>query len=334
MKKTKHLLAALVIAPLALFVLWNTSSSSSPTDTTTQTNDQITVSTTISPLQDIAAHIAGENIAVNVVLPPGASPHTFEITPSVLREMQGVDVIYSIGYGLDDWASDLAASQGTDVVIVDKNVALKSEAEEEEDGHEEEDDHEEEHDDDHEEEGDHEEEEDEHGHEHGETDPHYWLSISNAEQIAKNISADLSERYPEMRTEFEANLTEYLEALSQTHTEIENLFADLENKNMVNFHDAWFYFANEFDLTIVGTFEPSAGREPTPRYLAELTHALETAQTSTIFSEPQFGTANLEAFAADNQLNIVELDPIGGVEGRESYIDLMLFNARTIVENN
>jgi len=324
MKKTTLLLATLGVTALALFVLWNTVSSSNPTDTSTQANDHITVSTTISPLQDIAAHIAGKNIAVNVVLPPGASPHTFEITPSVLREMQGVDVIYSIGYGLDDWASDLAASQGTDVVIVDKNVALKSEAEDEEDAHEENDDHEE---------GDHEEEEED-SHGHGETDPHYWLSISNAEQIAKTISADLSERYPEMRKKFEANLTEYLEALSQTHTEIDNLLDGIENKNLITFHDAWFYFADEFDLTIVGTFEPSAGREPTPKYLAELTQALKTAQTSTIFSEPQFGTANLEAFAADNQLNIVELDPIGGVEGRDSYIDLMLFNARTIVENN
>jgi len=44
----------------------------------------------------------------------------------------------------------------------------------------------------------------------------------------------------------------------------------LANRNIISLHDAWYYFAEGFGLNLVGTFEPSAGKEPTPQYIVNL----------------------------------------------------------------
>jgi hypothetical protein len=38
----------------------------------------------------------------------------------------------------------------------------------------------------------------------------------------------------------------------------------------------------------------------------------------------------LESFARDNHIGIAELDPLGGVEGRKTYLDLMQFDADAV----
>ena len=175
---------------------------------------------------------------------------------------------------------------------------------------------------------------DEHAHEHGPTDPHYWLSMDNGAQIARNITDDLTQRFPEHTDTFEANLDTYLQELAAADQEItETMQQGVENRNLITLHDAWYYFANDYNLNIVGTFEPSAGREPTPQYLIRLTDALKEAGVTTIYSEPQIPTGSLDSFVQDNDLTIAELDPLGGVEGRESYIEMMKYNARTIAQN-
>jgi zinc transport system substrate-binding protein len=193
--------------------------------------------------------------------------------------------------------------------------------------------HDEEADTHHEEAADHHDESHE-GHNHGPTDPHYWLSMDNGAQIAQNITNDLKQRFPEHADTFDENLETYLQELTEADREIKQVVnADVENRNLITLHDAWYYFANAYNLNIVGTFEPSAGREPTPQYLIRLTDALEDAGVKTIYSEPQIPTSALDSFVQDNNLTVAELDPLGGVEGRESYIQMMKYNARTIANN-
>jgi hypothetical protein len=49
----------------------------------------VKVAATIFPLHDIARQVAGSVADVALVLPPGASPHTFEPTPASVRELSG-----------------------------------------------------------------------------------------------------------------------------------------------------------------------------------------------------------------------------------------------------
>ena len=325
------------------------------------------ITATIFPVADIAQEIAGDDYVVQTLIPSGTSPHQFEPTPSTLRSLQSAEVTYAIGNEFDEWVIEMAESNSVEVVTVDEGIFLleseghdddsHDEEEHEEAGHEDEhedadhDDHEHEgeehnadhdghdHEDAHEDENEHEDHDEEghddhaHDHAHGEFDPHYWLSIPNAKIIASTIADDLSERFPESSEMFESNLEQYLVELDETNEEITEMLSGLENRSIVTFHDAWYYFGKAYDLEILGTFVPTAGREPTPQYLADLSELLEQAGTTTIYSEPQLSTESIQGFSEDLNLNVATIDPIGGSEKDDSYINLMKRNAKTIKNN-
>lgn len=289
------LLSASVVVLLLVFL--------HPPKTSAPDANKPQIAATIFPIYDITRNIAGDLVDVELVLPPGASPHTFEPTPSSIRDLEGSTVIYAVGHGLDDWSDTIVASVHSEKIIVDQNIPLRAPSvEEDEEG------------------GD--------GY-----DPHYWLTIPNAIIIAENITDDLASRYPENADGFRANLDAYLEELNGMQTQMQTKLSAVGNKNLITLHDAWYYFADAYGLNIVGTFEPTAGREPTPQYLADLTEGLKSAGSTTLFSEPQLSVASIQSFVKDNNLTIETLDPIGGTPGRESYIDLMNYNAETIAQN-
>lgn len=258
------------------------------------------VGATIFPIYDIARQIAGNEFEVVLLLPPGASPHTFDPQPSLLKDLQGARAIFAIGYGLDDWSGTVVQSIDAPIVVVDHNIELRVTEEEHED-------------------------------EHGPVDPHYWLSIHNAEQIAVNIASELSNLDSENANLYMERAEEYVRELEALEAELQGQTASLSNLNILSLHDAWYYFAGEFGLNLVGTFEPSAGKEPTPQYLANLEEEVGEHNVSTLFMEPQLSAASIQAFANDHNLRIAVIDPLGGVEGRNSYIELMRYNIRQVV---
>ncbi len=265
------------------------------------------IAATIFPLYDIAQNIAPADIKVALIVPPGASPHTFEPKPSSVSQLQNTKIIFAIGHGLDDWTQTIAGSVNAPVILVDKNINLRPSAVT------------------------HDHDADDH---HGdELDPHYWLSITNVKIIATNMAHEMKISFPDKKHEIETNLQNYLHQLDAADIQIRENLSTLTNRQIITLHDAWYYFAAEYDLTIVGTFEPTAGREPTPQYLIELMQAIEKSGTKTLYSEPQLSISGLESFITDNNLSLAVLDPIGGLAPKDTFINLMLYNAETIAQN-
>ncbi len=249
---------------------------------------------TIYPLYDIARNVAGDAGAVKVIVPPGASPHLFEFSPRQLQALQNVRAVLAIGHGLDNWATQVTnVVKGTRVITVDQGIDLRT-------------------------------------FEDGTTDPHYWLHFGNARKITDNIAKAFIEIDPAHADVYRANARAYEGKLAEKERELKRLFAPMQGMSILTFHDAWFYFAENFGLTIAGTFEGAAGEEPTPRYLAELQRKIKNDHIRIIFIEPQLSTGVLEGFAKDNNVAVAQLDPLGGVEGRTSYLELMQFNANSI----
>lgn len=286
-------------------------------------NGRTSVSATVFPLYDIVRTIAGDAVETTLILPPGASPHTFEPSPSVLVAAQRADVTYVIGHGLDDWIDPLIDGGAEVKVIVDFGIELIEHEGQEEGGDEYHDDGRVRHgEDDGESHGD--------GRVHEGANPHYWLDARNAMLIAQTVAGDLMQRYPQHGEVFAENLASYLDDLTGLDMEIRAILRAGKTDRIVTLHDAWAYFAEAYGLEIVGSFEPSPGKVPTPQYLADLSDAVALSGVSTLFSEPQLSTAVLEPFLDDMGLSVETLDPLGGVEGRMTYMDMMRYNARTV----
>ena len=260
----------------------------------------ISVAATVFPLADIAQNVAGEEISVFTLVAPGSSPHTFEPRPSDVQKLQQSNLLISVGLDLDDWAVELARGvPGISILTPHAGIHIL--------------------------EGEH-----HHGEEHEEGDPHYWLSPENAKIIAANIAESLASLDPENAETYRGNAEAYQEELDSMYQETRSMLSSLPTKSLVVFHDSWRYFAEAYDLQIGGVFESSPGKEPSPQYLQDLYDTAQELGAGTIFIEPQLSSSAIESFAQDLNLEVSVLDPLGGVEGRNSYLELIRYNAEEI----
>jgi len=262
---------------------------------------------TIFPVADIARRIAGPDSRVVQILPAGASPHTFDLTPGQVRELQKSRLIFKIG-GVDDWIDGISESLPHAAIIsLQKNIALMPFHEE---GH-------------------------NHGHAatHGrrEFDPHYWLSAENGAVMAQTIAEALAKADPFRAATYRANCRAYALELAGLHQEIKKDLSSLKTNKMIVFHDAWRYFAAAYGLEIVAVFQASPGREPSPRDLQDLYARARKFGIKAIFSEPQLPSTSLEPMLEDLGLELVVLDPLGGSSPGDSYVNLLRHNARAIL---
>lgn len=265
-------------------------------------NKKIKIATTIFPLYDITKNIVGDKIDVINILPPGGSPHTFEITPSLIKKLQGTKIVFNIGDPLDSWVTKIGNNVNNILIYpVKKNINLKPFKFEHQDKK-----------------------------EKNTLDPHYWLSTENAKIIAENITKKIISIDPNNKSAYENNLNEYKIKLTETKNKIDQILANIPNKKLIVFHDSWNYFADEFNLDIVGVFVNSPGKEPTPQYLKKLHDTTKQNNIKAVFSEPQLSPETIKPFVDDLNLSLYILDPLGGINERNSYINTLLYDAKII----
>jgi ABC-type Zn uptake system ZnuABC Zn-binding protein ZnuA len=259
---------------------------------------KLKVAATIFPLADIARNIGGDKITVITIMPPGASPHTFEPTFEIIRQTNGIKALFKVGCGLDDWAQKVTASLGGDIAVIEvsKDIPLRK-------------------------------------FEDGSVDPHYWLSLANGSTIAKNITDDLIGLDPVNKEYYLKNLAAYRQILAKEDEAIKAKLANLPNKTFVTFHEAWFYFAQGYGLKVAEAFEPFAGKEPTAEFLAHFIDVIKKNKITVVFAEPQFSPESIQQVANDLHLKVRIIDPEGGgTPETSSYLGMMKFNTNVIYE--
>jgi zinc transport system substrate-binding protein len=272
-------------------------------------SDKPKIAASIFPLYDITKNIAGGELEVVLILPPGASPHTFDPSPKEVRALSGSVILFAIGHGLDNWAFKLGESAGiSEIYLVDKGIDLLD-FEEDEDEDENNDEHEE-----------------------YENDPHYWLTVGNALIIAEQVKDELSNRFPEKNDVFEENFENYSKKLQDLDQKMKTKLTTLNNPSIGTFHNAWSYFARDYPVTIAAVFEEFPGREPTAKYISGFQEKVRSNNVRVIFAEPQFSPIALEPIAGDLSVKLSTLDPLGGAEGRDTYEALMLYNVNQIIK--
>ncbi|HHV62259.1 MAG TPA: zinc ABC transporter substrate-binding protein [Firmicutes bacterium] len=253
----------------------------------------VRVVATIFPLADIARQIGGNRVNVTTLLPPGASPHTFELTPGQAREIANADVIIRVGSGLDDWAlRSREGGRGLPPVI----IVLTGNSSD-------------------------------HDHAHG--DPHIWLDpVRVKDEIAPRIAEALAAKAPDARELFESNLRKYQGELEILHDHIARVIRKCRTKKYISFHSAWRHFGARYGLTEVASIEEFPGREPSARWIANIVNLARKNEVKVIFAEPQFSPKVARAIAGEIGGRVLLLDPLGGegIQGRDSYLGLMNYN--------
>jgi zinc transport system substrate-binding protein len=264
--------------------------------------DQIAVS--ILPQEYFVNRIAGDKFKVNVMIPPGASPATYEPTPAQLTSLSGADLYLKIGFtGFELAWMEKIASVNKEMKIVDlsEGVSLITEMSTHDHGN---------GNDDH----------------HGGIDPHIWLSPVNAKIISSNICKALSERFPEYSDEFNSNLDEFLLELDSLDSTIRSELSGLSSRTFFTYHPSLSYYARDYDLEQLSL--ELGGKTPSPTHMKYLVDTGKEKKIGLVFLQMQFDQKNAEVLAKEIDAEIVQINPLD-----PEWHQQMLFITEKLAEN-
>ncbi len=169
-----------------------------------------------------------------------------------------------------------------------------------------------------------------------EENPHVWLSVTHAITQVKNIADQLAAADPKHADAYRKNAAAYVQKLEALKKEMHAALDPLPHKDIVTFHEAFPYFAQEFGLHIVAVIEREPGSEPTPEELKETIEKVKELPVKVLFTEPQYSPKAAEAIARETGAKIYTLDPVVTGEAndaaKDAYITTMGKNQATLAE--
>jgi zinc transport system substrate-binding protein len=254
--------------------------------------DRILVAASIAPLADFARQVGGDRVEVISLVPPGASPHTYELKPSQVRRVAEARLLILNGAGLEYWAEKLiqgAGNPGLHVVDTSQGIPLLDAGT------------------------------------RG-ANPHIWLDPRQTMVQVGRIRDALIQADPEHAALYRANAARFLAELGRLDREIAAEVATWTTRQFIAFHPAWVYFARRYGLVQVAVIERSPGREPSPKELAAIVETARRIGARAIFAEPQFSAKAAEAIARESGARVLFLDPLGSSLKDRSYPAMMRHN--------
>jgi ABC-type Zn uptake system ZnuABC Zn-binding protein ZnuA len=294
---TSLLAAALVLVAAALAACGDGTETGSPTDTQQPTpvpssEAAVGAVTSLEIFADMVRNVGGERVDVEALLPSGADPHTFELSPGKAADIANADIVFINGLDLEHSIEDIVdnAASGPVIELAAGLPVL-------EDGN-----------------------------------PHLWLDPRMGAEYAEHIRDALIDIDPAGQAEYEANTTAYLEQLGELDAEYAAAIEAIpqERRKLVTFHDAYPYLAARYALEVVGVVVPSPGQEPSARDLADLIDAIEAQHVPAVFKEPQFNSEVLDQAASSAGVEVLDLLSDAYADGVDSYIGLMRFNLQQL----
>ena len=290
---------------LSLFVMWFACDQNAP-----RPDHRIQVAASILPLQDFVNQIGGQEVTSFVVIPPGASPHTFELVPTIMRKIDNSQVMVLNGLGLEPWSERVIDTVGKEKLWV-SDTSREINARSTDTLH-------------HHPHG-------EHSHDHHESgNPHVWLDPVLAIKQVEQIAAGLAQAFPAHADSFLARRDRYKTRLIRLDQEIQKEVRSWTLRDFVCFHPAWEYFAHRYGLNQAAVITDRPGMEPSPARMADVIETLKRTGARAVFSEPQFSESLLRTIAEEAGVSVVQLDPLGTTLEKGGYIELMQYNVAKI----
>lgn len=280
----------------------------------------------VTSIQPIHALVSGVMAGVGeplLLVPPGVSPHGFQLRPSAAAALGAADLVVWVGEGLETFLAkplDGLPDDGRIVELVEADGVTRLESREggawETHGHGEA----------------HEHEKGEHAHD--EVDPHIWLSPANAQAIVAAVADALGRVDAAHAATYAANAAELTARIGRLDSELRTTLAPARDKPFIVFHDAFQYFEKAFALSGVGSITVAPDRPPSARRLAELRQRIVDGGAVCVFGEPQTRTQLVDTIVEGTPARTGQLDAEGSAglpAGPEGYLTLMRDNAAALV---
>lgn len=231
---------------------------------------KVEVVVSILPLADFVENIGKEKVDVAVMVPPGASPHTYEPTPGQLRLVAEAKLFVKVGSGIEfelTWMDKIiSTNKGMLVADASKGIELMGK------------------------------------------DPHIWLSPRNARIMVENIYDGLVKIDPGSEAYYAENKNKYLANLDQLDKYISQSLAGITKRSFMVYHPAWGYFARDYNLVEIPIEEE--GKEPSAGDIARLIEQAKMNNIKVIFASPQYNMERAQVIAREIGGEVVIADDL------------------------
>ena len=171
------------------------------------------------------------------------------------------------------------------------------------------------------------------GHDHDQEayNPHLWVSITNCMEQVRNLSEGIIALDPEHEAEYRENTETYLEKLSALRDKMHSALDHVKNKDIITFHEAFPYFAEEFGLHIAAVINREPDSQPSARELADTIRLVRETDVKALFVEPLYPETSADIIAAETSAQVYVLDPaVSGEWDKNAYLTAMESNLQVL----
>jgi len=229
------------------------------------------VMVSVLPQEYVVDRVAGDRVRVEVMVPPGASPSTYEPSLAKMR-LLGVAALYvKVGhpnFPFEKAWLDRILAEAPDLPVVDASEGAESR----------------------------------------EGDPHVWVAPRHVETMAVNVEAALGKLLPDHRETLQANLASFRAEIAALDGEIRELLAGRKGGRFLVLHPAWGYFAEAYGLEQVAIEHEH--KQPDPHELGQLIERAQETGVGVVFVQPQFDPSAAETLAREIGARVEPLDPL------------------------
>lgn len=222
---------------------------------------KVRIMSTVFPLREFAAAVAGGRGQADLLLPPGSGVHTWQPRPGDIRRLAECDLLVFMGANLEPWLPEvLKAVPGGRIRTLEATAGLTLLEASDNDG------------------------QGESG--HGLLDPHAWLDFQIDTRIVRKIADELSLIDPAGRPEFMENADKLAARLGQLDGKFRNGLAGCRGRDIVLAgHGAFGYLARRYGLVQTALYGLSPDAQPRPADLMRAVDFCRQRGIRTIFFE-------------------------------------------------
>ena len=254
--------------------------------------------TSIYPIKSILAEIVPDPIYIHCLVPPSASPHIHELLPSDFRLSGKARVLIYGGNGLDKWAEEIPDIQKISILpLVPDSLRLYPE-----------------------------------NLKKSSFNPHFWTDPLVVRAMLPILADTLCTVFPIDRDKIMNKTILFSNRLDTLNLELKKLLLPLGGTAVLSSHPFFQYFLKRYGFKISGIIEEIPGKEPTPKVIQRIIAAVDKSNIRAVLTHPQLSDRTAQMISESTGIKIIELDPLGGTEGRIRYTDLLMHNARQLKE--
>ena len=299
--KTK--LTKILTIVFAASMLLTGCNNSAESNNSIESNNKLTIVTSFYPMYistlNIVKDIPDVEV-INMTAPQTGCLHDYSLSTKDLKTLSSADIFVINGAGMESFLDDVI-DEYSDLKIIEASNGISLIEDTDHD-----------------------------------VNPHVWVSISKNIEEVSNIAKELSAFDPNHASEYEANADAYISKLENLRTEMHAALDNVNNKDIITFHEAFPYFAEEFNLNIAGVIEVEPDSEPSAKEVENIISIINEKNIKALFTEPQYSSKIADTIAKETGASIYTLDPIvtgdANEDAYDDYIVKMQENLNTLKE--